>query len=103
MKFSYIKSEQNIKYHELLLDLFRFFKKIVNEYTLESEVLRTFYKGTLRILLVLLHDFAEFLSTFTYSLCEGIPDKFIQMKNIILAAFPKAMRPPDPFSVKNVT
>ena len=80
----------------------RFFKKLINEATIEREFFKTFYKGTLRVLLVLLHDFPEFLSKYAYSFCEEIPDQFIQLRNIILASFPKTMRPPDPFYVNNV-
>ncbi len=81
----------------------RFFKRLINENTIEKEFFRTFYKGTLRVLLVLLHDFPEFLSKFAYSFCEEVPERFIQLRNIILASFPKTMRPPDPFYVSNVT
>ena len=80
----------------------RFFKHLINENSIEREFFRTFYKGTLRVLLVLLHDFPEFLSKYAYSFCEEIPEKFIQLRNIILASFPKTMRPPDPFYVNNV-
>lgn len=81
----------------------RFFKRIINENNIEKEFFKSFYKGTLRVLLVLLHDFPEFLSKYAYSFCEEIPDIFIQLRNIILASFPKTMRPPDPFYVSNVS
>jgi len=77
--------------------LFRFFKETVNEESISREFMKTFYKGALRVLLVLLHDWPTFLSEYAYVFCDEIPDKFIQVRNIILAAFPKNMRPPDPF------
>lgn len=56
------------------------------------------YRGTLRILLVLLHDFPEFLCDYHYSFCDGIPSSCIQLRNLILSAFPRNMRLPDPFT-----
>lgn len=63
-----------------------------------SEPLRVLYKGTLRLLLVLLHDFPEFLCEHHYRLCDVIPVPAIQMRNLILSAFPRNMRLPDPFT-----
>lgn len=54
------------------------------------------YKGTLRVLLVLLHDFPEFLCDYHFTFCDVIPPSCIQMRNIILSAFPRNMRLPDP-------
>ena len=56
------------------------------------------YRGTLRVLLVLLHDFPEFLCDYHYSFCDVIPPNCIQMRNLILSAFPRNMRLPDPFT-----
>jgi len=52
----------------------------------------------LKILLVLLHDFSEFLCDYHFSLCDVIPPSCIQMRNLILSAFPRHMRLPDPFT-----
>lgn len=56
------------------------------------------YRGTLRVLLVLLHDFPEFLCDYHYSFCDVIPSTCIQLRNLILSAFPRSMRLPDPFT-----
>ncbi|XP_058073181.1 uncharacterized protein LOC131221899 [Magnolia sinica] len=64
------------------------------------------YKGTLRVLLVLLHDFPEFLCDYHFSFCDVIPRSCIQMRNVIQSAFPGNMRLPNPstpnlkFSIK---
>ena len=50
------------------------------------------------MLLVLLHDFPEFLCDYHYGFCDVIPPNCIQMRNIILSAFPHNMRLPDPFT-----
>mmetsp|Transcript_13579 Transcript_13579/g.30419 ORF Transcript_13579/g.30419 Transcript_13579/m.30419 type:complete len:2214 (+) Transcript_13579:205-6846(+) len=62
-----------------------------------SEAMRKLYKGTLRVLLVLLHDFPEFLSDYHLSLCDIIPTNCVQLRNLVLSAFPRSMRLPDPF------
>lgn len=63
-----------------------------------SEPIRQLYNGTLRVLLVLLHDFPEFLSDYHFSLCDAIPPTCVQMRNLVLSAFPRNMRLPDPFT-----
>eukprot|EP00217_Crustomastix_stigmatica_P006653 CAMPEP_0183795892 /NCGR_PEP_ID=MMETSP0803_2-20130417/5376_1 /TAXON_ID=195967 /ORGANISM="Crustomastix stigmata, Strain CCMP3273" /LENGTH=2386 /DNA_ID=CAMNT_0026040399 /DNA_START=42 /DNA_END=7202 /DNA_ORIENTATION=- len=63
-----------------------------------TEPIRLLYKGTLRVLLVLLHDFPEFLCDHHFSLCNAIPFTCIQMRNLVLSAFPRNMRLPDPFT-----
>lgn len=50
------------------------------------------------MLLVLLHDFPEFLCEYCYGLCDVIPSNAIQMRNLVLSAFPRNMRLPDPFT-----
>ena len=59
---------------------------------------RVLYKGTLRCLLVLLHDFPEFLSDYHMAFCDVLPISCIQLRNLVLSAFPRSMRLPDPFT-----
>lgn len=56
------------------------------------------YLGTQRIILVLLHDFPDFLSQSFFALCDVIPSQCIQLHNLILSAFPvtTSLRLPDP-------
>lgn len=54
------------------------------------------YRGALRLLLVLLHDFPDFLSEHYFTLCDAIPPRCIQLRNIILSAFPPSIILPDP-------
>lgn len=63
-----------------------------------TETVRLLYRGTLRLLLVLLHDFPEFLCDHHFNLCDTIPPNCIQMRNLVLSAFPRNMRLPDPFT-----
>ncbi|KAG6432328.1 hypothetical protein SASPL_103904 [Salvia splendens] len=82
-------------FQRLLVDLFQFMEPFLRKVQL-GEPVHFLYKGTLRVLLVLLHDFPEFLCDYHFSFCDVIPPSCIQMRNIILSAFPRNMRLPDP-------
>ena len=57
------------------------------------------YRGLLRILMILQHDFPEFLAENHYRLCNIIPAGCNQLRNLILSACPQAMPMlPDPFT-----
>lgn len=83
-------------YAQLLIDLFKYLAPFLRNAELAKPV-TMLYKGTLRVLLVLLHDFPEFLCDYYYGFCDVIPPNCIQMRNLILSAFPRTMRLPDPF------
>ncbi|VDN01607.1 unnamed protein product [Thelazia callipaeda] len=57
------------------------------------------YKGTLRVLLVILHDFPELLCEYHIIICDTIPPNCVQLRNLVLSAYPKNMRLPDPFGL----
>ncbi|XP_055707339.1 CCR4-NOT transcription complex subunit 1 isoform X2 [Phlebotomus papatasi] len=84
-------------YSQLLMDLFKYLAPFLRNAELAKPV-TLLYKGTLRVLLVLLHDFPEFLCDHHFGFCDAIPPNCIQMRNIILSAFPRNMRLPDPFT-----
>ncbi|KAK9891930.1 hypothetical protein WA026_017413 [Henosepilachna vigintioctopunctata] len=84
-------------YAQLLIDLFKYLAPFLRNAELAKPV-TMLYKGTLRVLLVLLHDFPEFLCDYHYNFCDVIPPNCIQMRNLILSAFPRNMRLPDPFT-----
>ncbi|CAD7696161.1 unnamed protein product [Ostreobium quekettii] len=63
-----------------------------------GDTLRLLYRGVMRVMLVLLHDFPEFLCDYHVELCNVIPPSCVQMRNLILSAFPSHMRLPDPFT-----
>ena len=92
------KSHQcTVLFEHLLVDLLGFLQPYLRNANLTDSV-RLLYKGTLRVLLVLLHDFPEFLCEFHFSFCDVIAPSCIQMRNLILSAFPRSMRLPDPFT-----
>jgi CCR4-NOT transcription complex subunit 1 len=82
-------------FQRLLVDLFKFMEPYLRNAEL-GQPIHLLYKGTLRVLLVLLHDFPEFLCDYHFSFCDVIPPSCIQMRNVILSAFPRNMRLPDP-------
>ena len=52
----------------------------------------------MRVFLLLLHDFPELLVEYHCALCDVIPTNCIQIRNLVLSAYPKNMRLPDPFT-----
>lgn len=78
-----------------MLSLFKFLSPFLKAADLQPAS-RDLYRGSLRLLLVLLHDFPEFLSEYYFTLCDVIPPRCIQLRNIILSAFPPTIVLPDP-------
>ena len=84
-------------YANLLTELVKFQAPFLRNVKLPQSV-EMLYRGTLKVFLVLLHDFPEFLCEYWYELCDVIPSNAIQMRNLVLSAFPRNMRLPDPFT-----
>ncbi|KAI8097006.1 CCR4-Not complex component, Not1-domain-containing protein [Halteromyces radiatus] len=84
-------------FERLLIGLIQFLVPFLRNVELKDTT-RMLYRGTLRVLLVLLHDFPEFLCDYHYSFCDVVPSSCIQLRNLILSAFPRNMRLPDPFT-----
>lgn len=83
--------------HQLLIDHFLFLEPHIKRGEMAPSV-KTLYEGTLRVFLVLLHDFPSFLAGYHLSFCNVIPYSCVQLRNLILSASPKGMHPPDPFT-----
>lgn len=83
--------------HQLLVDLLLFLEPSLRKVNLSSAV-KKLYEGTLRVLLLLLHDFPSFLAGYHLSLCNVIPENCVQLRNVVLSAVPKGMTLPDPFT-----
>jgi CCR4-NOT transcription complex subunit 1 len=63
-----------------------------------TEPVKLLYKGVLRVFLVLLHDFPEFLCDNHVFFLDATPTNCVQLRNLVLSAFPRNMRLPDPFT-----
>merc|ERR1719454_2097509 len=83
-------------FQRLLVQLLYFLEPYLRKVQMIDST-RMLYKGTVRMLLVLLHDFPEFLCDNHFSLCDIIPIPCVQIRNLILSAFPRNMKLPDPF------
>ncbi|KAI9030832.1 CCR4-Not complex component, Not1-domain-containing protein [Phycomyces nitens] len=81
---------------KLVLSVLRFLGPLLEKRSLQSAT-KTFYRGTLRVLVVLLHDFPEFVCNNYMVFSQAIPHSCIQLRNLVLSAFPRAMLLPDPF------
>jgi CCR4-NOT transcription complex subunit 1 len=77
-----------LQYIQLLIMHLRYIGPFLRAIQINNQVL-TIYKGTLRIILVILHDFPEVLSEFHYVLCDAIQPNCIQLRNLILCACPR--------------
>ena len=82
-------------FQRLLMGLFKYLEPYLRTAELHDST-KLLYKGTLRVLLVLLHDFPEFLCEYHITFCDAIPPSCIQLRNLILSAFPRNMQLPDP-------
>jgi CCR4-NOT transcription complex subunit 1 len=61
-------------------------------------VAKDLYKGVLRILLILHHDFPEFVAENHFQFCNVIPAHCPQLRNLVLSAYPSSFHKlPDPF------
>lgn len=83
--------------HQLLIDYLLFLEPYIKVGEMTPPV-KKLYEGTLRVFLVLLHDFPSFLAGYHLSFCNVIPKNCIQLRNMVLSATPKGMNPPDPFT-----
>jgi hypothetical protein len=83
--------------HRLVYSMMRFLYPALRRAEL-NEGAQLFHRGLLRVLLLLLHDFPDFLSDYAPSFCEVLPPLCIQMRNLVLSAAPRSLRVSDPFS-----
>ncbi|BFZ65241.1 CCR4-NOT core subunit cdc39 [Saitoella coloradoensis] len=84
-------------YSRLLVCQLEFLAPHLKDAEIKDSV-RHLYKGLLRCLLVILHDFPEFLCEYHFALGNAIASNSTQLRNLILSAFPRNMRLPDPFT-----
>ncbi|KAJ2068431.1 CCR4-NOT core subunit cdc39, partial [Coemansia sp. S155-1] len=63
-----------------------------------TESLKLLYRGMVCVILVVLHDFPEFLAAYALKLCDSIPANCVQLRNLLLSAYPREMRLPEPLT-----
>ncbi|KAF2828435.1 Not1-domain-containing protein [Ophiobolus disseminans] len=65
----------------------------------ETLMAQHFYRGVLRVLLVIHHDFPEFLVENHFKFCNSVPMHCTQLRNLIVSAYPSTiLEMPDPFT-----
>jgi len=62
-----------------------------------SPAMQSFYTATLRVVLLILKDYKDFLCDFHFNFVNALPDHAIQLRNMILAAYPSSIELPYPF------
>jgi CCR4-NOT transcription complex subunit 1 len=84
-----------------MLSLLRFLAPFLRSGEL-CDTTRALYMGTLRILLLILHDFPDWLARFAPTLVDAVPDNCVQLINVICSAYPTSefKSLPDPFTVE---
>lgn len=80
------------EFHRCLMWLLRFLAPFLKVGELDVGS-RSIYRATSRILLVLMHDFPEFLVEYYHTLSTAIPAHCLQLRNIVLCAFPNSQAP----------
>lgn len=77
-------------FYRVLMALFKFLNPFLEAASFH-QASRILFKGALRILLVILKDFPEFLVEHYIGLCAAIPAHCIQLRNVVLCAFPRGV------------
>ena len=83
--------------HQLFIDLLLFMEPHLRKQELTGAI-KKFYNGSLRVIVMVLHDFPSFLVGYALSFCNVIPENCLQLRNVILSAVPKNVPIHDPIS-----
>lgn len=59
--------------------------------------IQAFYHATIRVVSVIKQDYPDFLSDFHFNFVNSLPEHCIQLRNLILSAYPGSIQQPDPF------
>jgi len=82
-------------YYKLIHELLAFLQPFLRSTGL-TDSMRDLYRSTMLLFLVLLTDFPQFLVDYSHNLCDMLPASVVQLRNVVLAAFPRGLRFPDP-------
>lgn len=85
-------------YVQILGALFRYLGEVVGSME-QSAVMQDFYRGAMRVLLMIQHDFPEFFTENHLYLNSSVPVHLIQFQNILNCVHPVSLQElPDPFT-----
>ncbi|CAI6340370.1 unnamed protein product [Periconia digitata] len=92
------KDERWDVYAKLMETLLRYTGQLIKP-TGEAMAAQQFYRGVLRVLLVIHHDYPEFLAENHFRFCNSIPMHCTQLRNLVVSAYPSnILEMPDPFT-----
>lgn len=89
------------RYTILLVDLMMFVRDVFTLDPAHEKEMREFFKGILRLLLVLIVNHSDYVCDNSFVILEEISPRFVQFRNLILSAYPRGMKSPDPFDIAN--
>ncbi|KAL1311432.1 hypothetical protein AAFC00_001593 [Neodothiora populina] len=83
----------------LLTSLFAYLGDLINSGHIETSApMQDFYRGSIRVILMLTHDFPEYFVENHMLLCSNVPENLLQMFNLLSSAYPGSYQDlPDPF------
>uniref|UniRef100_A0A0N5ADS8 CCR4-Not complex component, Not1 n=1 Tax=Syphacia muris TaxID=451379 RepID=A0A0N5ADS8_9BILA len=81
-------------YTQLLLYHLKFLSPFLRNVEMPKSLLKL-YKGTLRILCIIHHDFPELFCEYYCVFCDAIPTNCVYLRNLVLSAYPKNLHLPD--------
>ena len=90
--------QRRFKIKDLMVNAFTFLKNNMVPNTPTPPSLQAFYHACLRVVTVVRRDFPDFLCDFHFNFVNCLPEQCIQLRNLILAAYPSNIQQPDPFS-----
>ncbi|RKF73782.1 General negative regulator of transcription subunit 1 [Golovinomyces cichoracearum] len=79
---------------EIMTNLLSYVSELLNPLQISS-VSKEIYRGVLKLIFIIYHDFPGFLAANHTKLCASLPNHWTQMRNIILSASP-ILKLPDP-------
>jgi CCR4-NOT transcription complex subunit 1 len=87
-------------YVQLLETLFDYTGRLIKP-AMDSPAVQNFYRGVLRVVLLLHHDYPQFLAENHFRLCNSLPMHAVQLRNLVVSAYPAnlAAALPDPFTI----
>lgn len=93
-----LKHQMQDTFVALLCSAFHMLALMIREPVPVQSTITSFYSGIARVLLVVMHDFPEVLCQNHLKLCGNMPPRCIQLRNIVLSAFPKTVILMDPMT-----
>ncbi|OLL23018.1 General negative regulator of transcription subunit 1 [Neolecta irregularis DAH-3] len=89
------RQKEYLKLLQILLQYLS--EKIAESGSPLDEAIKAFYTGVIRLFMVLVYDFPDFVFSNHFSLCEPLSMKCVQLRNIILSSYARNSNLPDPF------